>query len=1092
MAGRIRLAVTGIQDQWLTGEPQFSYFVMNYKRHTRFSTEAVEMPFDGKCDFSSSVECRIPQNIGDLIRSTMLKIKLGKLSTDTSTEKYRYNTPAALSIIKYVDLVIGGQIIERLTGDYIYMYNQLHNNKDDVNQSLYFLSGHGEHLQVSDSYNTFYVNIPFYFFRNPSLAVPVCAITKQLVEVRVTFKDVNDDVTFKYTINGSVTTRDKTTEGSIDNVSLITDFYFVAEDERNFLLTRPMEYIISQLQMSKLVYKPNESKKSALLKFKHPVKELFFSAKEKTGITNVAESVYTISQPVATINAPGGSVISNNGLVAVTYDNSSTGEVNIYEKDSSGNWPSTASATYTGPSISVSNWTQVGSDIDGEADKDKSGHSVSMSSDGTRVAIGAISNGGSGSTAGHVRVYDWNSGTSLWTQVGQDIDGEAAGDNSGHSVSMSADGTRVAIGAISNDGTPSNAGHVRVYEWDNVSWSQVGNDIDGEAAYDYSGYSVSMSSDGTRVAISAKQNDGNGSNSGHVRVYDWNSGTSLWTQMGLDIDGEAAGDQSGYSVSMSPDGTRVAIGAPYNDSAAGSNSGHVRVYDWNGTQWNKVGLDIDGDAAGDFFGHSVSMSSDGTRVAIGASGDTWGAARAGHVRVYVESSGTWTQVGTDINGEADYDEFGYSVSMSSDGTWVAIGARGNDGDGGGQNAGHVRVYSLSSSTTGEYFGRVLGVSDDGTRVAMQSSSKTMVVEKQSSVWAQIGSDITASFNAITGSCMSGDGTKVFGTNGLNVYSWEYSSGSWSQYRPDITVNVDISRISHSTNGEILGLEDATKTVIHATTGSASTYTKRHADTQYSERYHSLSSDGANLVSLETLGSKVWNGSDYVYDGAGGTQVPWYTTSASSFVEISRNGNFVFWNDYSSNRFKLYSKSVVDGNVQWTLKSSIEYFYTPVKMSALGSDAIIVTGSGSVGAKIHDITATPGDSEDRLLNISSSDQEFTTLLPGKRSDHRLIKNVKFACNGETIFDQSGQYLAYEQSLRHHTGCPDPAFEFYSYSFSLKPEQHYPSGQLNMSRIMHKKIDIELEETSTTRDIDVSVYALNYNVLHVASGLVGLKF
>jgi hypothetical protein len=213
----------------------------------------------------------------------MLKIKLGKLSTDTSTEKYRYNTPAALSIIKYVDLVIGGQIIERLTGDYIYMYNQLHNNKDDVNQSLYFLSGHGEHLQVSDSYNTFYVNIPFYFFRNPSLAVPVCAITKQLVEVRVTFKDVNDDVTFKYTVNGSVTTRDKTTEGSIDNVSLITDFYFVAEDERNFLLTRPMEYIISQLQMSKLVYKPNESKKSALLKFKHPVKELFFLAKEKTG-----------------------------------------------------------------------------------------------------------------------------------------------------------------------------------------------------------------------------------------------------------------------------------------------------------------------------------------------------------------------------------------------------------------------------------------------------------------------------------------------------------------------------------------------------------------------------------------------------------------------------------------------------------------------------------------------------------------------------------------------------------------------------------------------------------------------------------------
>ena len=132
------------------------------------------------------------------------------------------------------------------------------------------------------------------------------------------------------------------------------------------------------------------------------------------------------------------------------------------------------------------------------------------------------------------------------------------------------------------------------------------------------------------------------------------------------------------------------------------------------------------------------------------------------------------------------------------------------------------------------------------------------------------------------------------------------------------------------------------------------------------------------------------------------------------------------------------------------------------------------------------------SSDQLLDTTITDQEFSTLLPGKRSDYRLIKNIKFACNGETIFDQSGQYLAYEQSLRHHTGCPDPAFEFYTYSFSLRPEQHYPSGQLNMSRIIHKKLDIELDETSSTRDIDVSVYALNYNVLHVASGLVGLKF
>ena len=106
---------------------------------------------------------------------------------------------------------------------------------------------------------------------------------------------------------------------------------------------------------------------------------------------------------------------------------------------------------------------QLGADIDGEAADDYSGRSVSLSSDGTTVAIGAIGNDGTASVAGHVRVYEWNSGTSSWDQKGADIDGEAADDYSGWSVSLSSDGTKVAIGAHLNDGTARNAGHVRVY-----------------------------------------------------------------------------------------------------------------------------------------------------------------------------------------------------------------------------------------------------------------------------------------------------------------------------------------------------------------------------------------------------------------------------------------------------------------------------------------------------------------------------------------------------------------------------------------------------------------------------------------------------
>ena len=70
-------------------------------------------------------------------------------------------------------------------------------------------------------------------------------------------------------------------------------------------------------------------------------------------------------------------------------------------------------------------------------------------------------------------------------------------------------------------------------------------------------------------------------NSGHVRIYNYTpSGTASWTQLGADIDGEAVSDYSGRSVSLSSDGSRVAIGAYANDGVSGSNSGHVRIYNY--------------------------------------------------------------------------------------------------------------------------------------------------------------------------------------------------------------------------------------------------------------------------------------------------------------------------------------------------------------------------------------------------------------------------------------------------------------------------------------------------------------------------------
>jgi len=225
-------------------------------------------------------------------------------------------------------------------------------------------------------------------------------------------------------------------------------------------------------------------------------------------------------------------------------------------------------------------------------------------------------------------------------------------------------------------------------------WTQVGEDIEGEALFDESGTSVSLSADGNIVAIGGRFNRGGGPESGHVRVYENVAG--IWTQVGQDIDGEGAFGQSGWSVSLSADGRMVAIGALANQGDGGVVSGHVRVYEHIAGIWTQVGEDINGEVLNDLSGESVSLSSDGSIVAIGSRFNDGNGFDSGHIRVYENMSGVWTQVGDDIDGEAERDQSGgSSVSLSSDGNIVAIGAIKNDGN--GTDSGHVRVYENSEN-----------------------------------------------------------------------------------------------------------------------------------------------------------------------------------------------------------------------------------------------------------------------------------------------------------------------------------------------------------------------------------------------------------
>nr|WP_319401653.1 T9SS type A sorting domain-containing protein [uncultured Carboxylicivirga sp.] len=377
-------------------------------------------------------------------------------------------------------------------------------------------------------------------------------------------------------------------------------------------------------------------------------------------------------------------------------------------------------------------WTQVGEDIDGQSTNANFGYSVCLNSDGLIVAIGAPYNSAnSQGPNGYVSIYNNEDG--VWNQIGQNILGsDISGNNFGRSISLSADGNIVAIGTPYSDENGWNSGQVQVYENTNGAWTQIGQNINGEAFGDYSGSSISLSADGSTVSIGAPRNEDAGDRAGHVRVFKYIN--EIWTQIGQDIDGESENDEIGKSVSLNSDGSFLALGTT-GIGTANSHNNYVRIYKYENNKWSKIGKDIepknssslsinsDGSTVAigipgdnvcmyknqnntwtqigqdienhiytwnDEFGYSVSLNSAGTIVAIGDINTDLNGTNAGHVSIYENQNDTWTQIGDDILGEGSYDNSGHSVSLSSDGSIVAIGAPYNNGN--GSKAGHVRIY----------------------------------------------------------------------------------------------------------------------------------------------------------------------------------------------------------------------------------------------------------------------------------------------------------------------------------------------------------------------------------------------------------------
>lgn len=250
---------------------------------------------------------------------------------------------------------------------------------------------------------------------------------------------------------------------------------------------------------------------------------------------------------------------------------------------------------------------------------------------------------------------------------------------------------------------------------------QIGQSIYGEGTNDFSGITA-LSEDGLTLAVGASKNDGNGNNSGHVRVYQLGGSPEIWSQVGADINGDSEGDLLGSDISLNADGTILAIGAPQNKSGD-SLIGEVKVYELSGSNWVQRGAAVIGSTDDSKLGTSVSLNGAGDRLAFGSGafpnkdfdlglqsggsllledgGKIIGFRRpdrqSNETAVYEWNGSSWLQVGSDISETNNDPLSGNTVRLSDDGRTLVVGThKVNDS---GNIVMCVRAYYNKENTT---------------------------------------------------------------------------------------------------------------------------------------------------------------------------------------------------------------------------------------------------------------------------------------------------------------------------------------------------------------------------------------------------------
>lgn len=368
---------------------------------------------------------------------------------------------------------------------------------------------------------------------------------------------------------------------------------------------------------------------------------------------------------------------------------------------------------------------------------DRFGRTMAMTADGKTLFIGSDKSNDLVTDGGCVSIYnrinnDWVFERKLYAN---DI---ILGDRFGYAVSVSSNGVHLLVSSVYGNISGVKTGVVYYFKKENGNWTQINKFAPATAvANDNFGSSIAMNATGDYALIGSNSDSQKALRAGAVYVFTRLG--NVWTQQAklMASDGVLE-DYFGRAVSLNHDATIALISANCDDDNSTINSGSVYYYTRSGTTWTQQQKIYAADPKLNiYFGDSVAMNKDGNLAYI-ASIDHAKGSGAGAVYIFRRSGNVWTQqqkLTPDYIKEADY--FGSSVAMNADGTYVAIGALGDDEA--GDNFGGVYVYSYPSrialSQSKESFslqglltdpegkgtdnyGRDISLSEDGTWAAI--------------------------------------------------------------------------------------------------------------------------------------------------------------------------------------------------------------------------------------------------------------------------------------------------------------------------------------------------------------------------------------